>query len=907
MLKSNFKIVNTVWVLAPLLLVACHIPKPKEKTGVQNGTASFFIDKAEAVFVEQKTEGENSLNNSKTISFKACIKENKHKQVVDNSPFEVRKAKNRPQKLKTDANGCFSWSETFDLTINQEAKLYLVERDILGTGFYKGNTKAAFAVNFNDQKVYSQLNFDIKTESLENENKLTKRSDHTALPELKFDRTDFIISEKTDSTGKQQILLDMILKPAFEAYSQSQNKKLELITQGQFKMSANLFINANGVKKSVSSNKWDKVEIVDGAIRAQFPLNLKEACFQGQVLINLDVQMLNQNKMSSFIGDYYITDCDRLKGHSFGVLQSRSTGHSVVANPGLKTGQKNQINPIHQMNLEIHAGSFEFDKIDIIHSVDEFLNLRISKTGLFEMRPQLVRPSQSETTGATERPLPVGKYSLVLAVLNSKQTEVISISEKTIRVEAPGLITEEMTMSTDQLNSYGNTNWLYIYLNPESKDLPRSLFRGPITNGSTSEYGKIKLFAKENDAENIISKFLSDFKEKSAQKSAFFESQYNKVKFAELSQLKMVNVTGPEYAEFLENLNNPDFYRKNTSQNKKSNIKSIFLESILSQNSIPKEFLKPLCEYWINDFMQRPNPTSALKNEDSVVSRLTRACEKKNSRFFDIHFRKFVKSVKTLKTGSVQISDFSFSNSYSINQSLSHNTTRSWGWDANAGVKLFTSPIASSSSGFKVAITKSETGSNTQTQTLTSTSSVNSIIEKMTLDLQAEEVENCLVIKVNPVMFLGEKNIFKNSWNKELKADGQIHSAKSGLILCEGKLQKRNETFSESYYIMNQKINGAVVSNFNSDVARPYHAAIRGENDFIAFISFLQKDNPIAEKDKPTFLSVIKYIFSSEKPADSMKTNTYGNEVKNNRWLEQYLKGMPSASGQFLVYPQIYE
>ncbi len=126
-------------------------------------------------------------------------------------------------------------------------------------------------------------------------------------------------------------------------------------------------------------------------------------------------------------------------------------------------------------------------------------------------------------------------------------------------------------------------------------------------------------------------------------------------------------------------------------------------------------------------------------------------------------------------------------------------------------------------------------------------------------------------------------------------------------MLCEGKLQKRNESFSESYYIMNQKINGAIVSNYNSDIARPYHAAIRGENDFVAFLSFLQKDTPITDKDKPTFLSVIKYIFTSEKPADSMKTNTYGNEVKNSRWLELYLKGMPSASGQFLVYPQIYE
>ncbi len=902
MLKSNFNLIKFSWIFVPLFLVACHIPKPKEKTGVQNGTASFFIDKAEAVFVEQKAEGETSLTNSKTISFKTCIKENKHKQIVDNSAFEVRKTKETTRKLKTDANGCFSWSETFDLTLNQEAKLYSVERDILGTGFYKGSTKVAFAINFNDQKVYSQLNFEIKPDSLDTEANLTKRTDHTVLPELKFDRTDFIISEKADGSGKQQILLDMILKPAFEANSQSQNKKLELITQGQFKVSSALFINANGTKKAISINIWDKIEIVDGALRAQFPMNLTEACFQGQVLINLDVQMLNQKKISPFKGEYYITDCDRLKGHSFGVLQAPGSRNG---NTGLHTGV--QVPQAHEMNLQIHAASFEFDKIDIIHSVDEFLNLKITKKGLFEMRPQLVRPSQSESTGATERPLPIGKYSLVLAVLNSKLTEVISISEKTIRVEAPGLITEEMTLTTDQLNSYGNTNWLYIYLKPESKDLPRSLFRGPITNGATSEYGKIKLFAKENEAEDLISKYMKDFKERAAQKTAFFEAQYNKVKFAQLSQLKLVNLNGAESAEFLENLNNPDFYRKNTTQNKKMSIKSSFLESILNQNSVPKEFLNTICEYWINDFMQRPLPMAALKNEDSLVHRLVQACEKKNSRFFDIHFRKFVKSVKTIKTNSVQISDFSFSNSYSINQSLSHNTTRSWGWDANAGVKLFTSPIASSSSGFKVAITKSETGSTTQTQTLTTTTSVNSIIEKMTLDLQAEEVENCLVIKVNPLMFFGDGNIFKNTWRKELKSAEQIQLAGNGLMICEGKSLKRNENFSESYYIMNQKINGALVSNYNSDIARPYHATIRGENDFVAFISFLQKDNPISDKEKPTFFSVIKYIFSSEKPADSMKTNTYGNEVKNSRWLELYLKGMPSASGQFLVYPQIYE
>ena len=100
---------------------------------------------------------------------------------------------------------------------------------------------------------------------------------------------------------------------------------------------------------------------------------------------------------------------------------------------------------------------------------------------------------------------------------------------------------------------------------------------------------------------------------------------------------------------------------------------------------------------------------------------------------------------------------------------------------------------------------------------------------------------------MNPALFLTHKNFlgftensaYVTSMNPRLSNEEKSHYARSGYMLCDERPAKFTTT--ETYYVMNQKVSPGQLLDNMTDQNRPLFMVIRGEHDFVNFMSSLHE------------------------------------------------------------------
>jgi hypothetical protein len=520
------------------------------------------------------------------------------------------------------------------------------------------------------------------------------------------------------------------------------------------------------------------------------------------------------------------------------------------------------------LSSEIYMSHVTFEKLDYTYEVDEFLNIILVKRGILQINPFLRRESLLDPTGISNDDLPPGQYRVTLAIVDINQTDlnrldgskVYALTEKIVNLRAGSLISERFEIKERDIRSMGNTNRLYITIEPvDPVKGPRSHLRTRVFSGS---------IIPQNNNETSIVEVLND--DEALRKIKVASQQFNlqlrnhligqtgKDIYAKNNRLAVFNLDQNEAQHQLRyQISNPLIYKNFTSAREPLPINR--LTELFDNPSKVTELGRDLCNYWFGDYGLRPlrGKDHSIFNPVPIhnIRRLILACHsmvaKQFSSIFDTQLLTFVRNPKFKSIESAQFRDIGVGQNFSQNRSVSNTVAKNISWDIGAGLKMPDIPglnLLSANTGMRFSVMRAWSNAESQNMFEAISSGVTFNSEIVRLRIESPKLERCLAIRLNMGLFmpeniliLGERpSMWFSSLHPKLSIEEKEHYALSGIMLCEGESHAKPGEFVETYAIFNQKLPmGASLLDPYSNNTRPFYTSIRGEHDYMKFITFI--------------------------------------------------------------------
>lgn len=526
-----------------------------------------------------------------------------------------------------------------------------------------------------------------------------------------------------------------------------------------------------------------------------------------------------------------------------------------------------------QGGTQIFTEQFSLKKTEYSYDVDAFLNLKIKMHALLSMRFQIQRPSLTEESGLTQVDAPIGDYKLQIALLKNEvapekaqPSDVLLYTEQAVHLEAKGVLSHPIVLSAENLKEIGSSNQIFITLTPAKpiEGFKKSIFRGSLILANASDSSPLEILSTPGAAD-LMTGFAQA---KSAQDKLVLQSQQtvaNKESLSKEFLLYPMNINKPEQTiELRKTLATPTrliYPELNSPQRPVMEVQA--LSELVRTEQMSQDLAKRFCSYWFYDYWQRPwkrTGEPSVHRDANLLMAPVRRCQilvsQDPRKFFDIQGRSFVKDPQITQVRDGIFRELSISSAFSFGTSHGHSETSSFTFDRGFGLSARLFDVLGISAGLRWANTSSDQTSDQMGHQVSFSSQVNSTVETVSLRIKAAASEKCLIIKIKPEIFLDPKISgidAQRLFNPHLNAAEKVSAARGGLLLCEGTLQQKPFEFIENYYILNQNIRGGAALNPNSSKNRPFYAAIRGDSDFVSFLSLTQKDFKLPESYAPDF------------------------------------------------------
>lgn len=522
--------------------------------------------------------------------------------------------------------------------------------------------------------------------------------------------------------------------------------------------------------------------------------------------------------------------------------------------------------------------SYSFDKKTYQIKMDEFMNIRLEKTGNFQLNFAIKRPSLTESTGYSIEQAPPGDYLLRLAVvdisaddLKDFKTKVYQVSEHVVHSQGAGIIVQSLMLSTSNIRAIGNTNTLLVQLlplTPEKAALAKQgkedlitlvdpafrnrsmVFKGPIMIGNNKEGNALEpvQLSQNRDllTQLIIQKDYDD-----SQYKQLMTRLAKKETLAKEQDLRIVNLNNAQETQsLLRSMNAPVGYKATDKNKYLTTVAGTSAQSLhiaLNGASLDKEVAERLCMAWFYDFYfvkNRRTQMIPLRNATTAPDALAMSCvqtvrELGINRFFSVEFRHIVKNPVLKSIDQTLVKDISIASSFSMNRTYSESLSHSVSMDASLGLKVPGLSILNVGTGARLAISKSWSNSENHAASNQFSSGIALFLENIRMTIQPETTEKCAVIRLNPNLFVGDSWI-PTALDQRLTAEEKGTLLHKGLLLCEGMQRVRKGALQENVYVLNQKTVAGQVVDTMSDLGRPFFAVLRGTSDLHSFMSFLQ-------------------------------------------------------------------
>lgn len=545
---------------------------------------------------------------------------------------------------------------------------------------------------------------------------------------------------------------------------------------------------------------------------------------------------------------------------------------------------------------------YDFEKLYFRYGLDEFLNLEVRKHGPFRISMTLKRPSLTNPAGFAEEPVPVGSYLLRLAVVDitvddyaKAEGKVFTAFEKVVSINGASTISQELELATKNVKAMGNTNQVVIEVLPLRQDAAALLarnpgtpidslidasirfktltYRGPLLMANNQEGGTLTLVP--NSGASVVKRLIQQFQRDQIAYKTKMAAMSKTAHYARVNKLTLINLHDERSSQgFRASLGNPlGFLYPDSRDTRDSRPVTVQELKDLIDKGIDENLRSKLCVFWFNDFWQRPLPGKQhgilLGGRLASAGRmLTMECHRLALRdvrsMFDIETKIFPKGAVLKEAQDGFFRDFNVNQSFSLGRSYSDSVTHNWGWDVSAGLRTPDIPglrMFGISTGVHYSLSRSQTTSDSWSTGVNYSNSINVQLETLRLKIAMDGYEKCLVIKLNPHLFIARERSFwsgENPWvtgfHPDLTAQEREHYARSGYMICEGQPRAEKTEMTETYYVMNQFVPGGQVLDNATENNRPFFVALRGERDLTSFLSYLLSSQEIPKSFEAEFL-----------------------------------------------------
>lgn len=330
--NSYFALMLTLSLV--LVLTGCHLPKPQEKpnaSGEANVSATFkakaVADRSKAV--EVQVEGPFALPSAKVFNLMACLKDVAYDKPIQGHQFRVEET---DTLVTSDKEGCVTWAERIDFNYLAESKYIRLDRTLRGEKLHKGLQKVAYAVNpwSHGETLPAVLNPDdgnkipglVEDEmQIQQALKGLSTSSSPIRRPLWVDEGRFFVTEQRMTHNN--ITLSFEIHPKVNLQLTKMNGDLfsRPLTAGTFRARMKLihvYQKEKEIHRLISQTGDLQTSIVNGNLSIKTPMSLPALPTRGQFFLGLELEPLNAPAgMTGFVGVYYLSEYDQLKGSGF--------------------------------------------------------------------------------------------------------------------------------------------------------------------------------------------------------------------------------------------------------------------------------------------------------------------------------------------------------------------------------------------------------------------------------------------------------------------------------------------------------------------------------------------------------------------------------------------------------------
>lgn len=564
-----------------------------------------------------------------------------------------------------------------------------------------------------------------------------------------------------------------------------------------------------------------------------------------------------------------------------------------------------------QGESKIFMSRVSYSKVTIDHDIDSNMGMSVIKNVLMTLNPTIRRPSLTDPSAYSEEPLPIGPYVLRWAIVNMSvedlsqaRGKIQQADEKIVYLSANSTISEQMTLSTTDLDEIGNTNKLFVELFPlkenamelkkqnpkltiddltdKSVNVSHSLYWGTLTLIVNDASNSLEAYQKEKGNQygdtltSLMPSLIKQFQLDKAEKVTRLAKTGMKERFAFDNTLVTYNLNNQAQSQNLRaNLSFAHRYDPAQSKARKEDnvaYSDARLKQWLATGKMDDDLLRKMCDLFTNELLRSPTNKKNVFSAQSA-SDINQVCvmagEENLADAFNIQFRYFVKNPTLIpyqdpKDGhvvrmrSIQQVDGAKVTAFAFNKGITNSETTSLTRSLSASAKIDKVPglaFLSGSAGINYSVSKSHSENNGYASQNAFSQVVSYKVETLQGQIRAEGVEKCAVIKLGPVYFVSElqkktaltgwfDRLFKTSITQmaedNVTNDDLNRVLSKGLMICDGEYSKKVTNFTENYYILNQSVGTPLAMDPNTHESRPFFMAIRGDADMKRFNTYMQ-------------------------------------------------------------------
>lgn len=495
----------------------------------------------------------------------------------------------------------------------------------------------------------------------------------------------------------------------------------------------------------------------------------------------------------------------------------------------------------------------------------------------------------------------------------SAENLVHSYTDRLVTIGPNSNILEAFELATRNIKSLGNRNKLVIEIAPAKPEAQRVLaaypntpiqdlidhgmhvvpttYVSPIRVAGDSEGGSFHLIPNSRGA-SILDYLQEQFLKDRAAQALRFQQMSDTKGFAENNNLELISLEDSErHQDFATRLANPLAHRQQQDTTHPRRIRNpVNLRNLIDQG-IQKNTARDLCAFWFNDLWSRPlegrdhgvlnmNSPSRSFHFSLLCSQLA---EQNPHDAFDMETKYFLRGRtvnKGIQESAIPFRPFNAQYNFSMANDTSDRVGYNLSWDLGGSLRTAVWSVLGAGTGLGYSISNNVSYAENQAAGLSYSASLSMLVETLRLEFEATSYEKCLVVKLNPRIFESEsdrnpreRSFFRSlshailhgeflkgtsinnaDLHPRLSDEEKIQLATKGFLICDGKPREEKKTFFENYYTISQdRALGSLLDN-STEIHRVFFANIRGEVDFIKFISYLQSSQDVPSHYDGEFL-----------------------------------------------------